>query len=204
LATGRKLQGATRCSAADQQARTPRQRAATCVGELRHTLASEIFAPYETFPLESVAAAANLCAATSIMAARIRARPLLEPLCLRHRRRHFRALNAAASVRRRRLVDRRGVPGALRCLPREALWRSSRARNLRAHCNGHANTLPSILDTEGDIFGGFTRAEWELPEPIGMGRGRIPVDPRRKRFFLTLKNPCNFPMRNLLKTGEKN
>jgi hypothetical protein len=78
------------------------------------------------------------------------------------------------------------------------------ARNLRAHCNGHANTLPPILDTEGDIFGGFTRAERELPEAIGTGRGPIPVDPRRKRFFLTLKNPCNLPMRNLLKTGEKN
>jgi hypothetical protein len=57
---------------------------------------------------------------------------------------------------------------------------------------------------DGDICGGFTRAEWELPEPIGMWREPIPVDPRRKSFFLTLKNPCNFPMRNLLKTGEKN
>jgi hypothetical protein len=66
------------------------------------------------------------------------------------------------------------------------------------------NTLPPILDTEGDIFGSFTRAELELPEPIGMGRGPIPVDPRRKRFLSTLKNPCNFPMRKLLKAGEKN
>jgi hypothetical protein len=46
--------------------------------------------------------------------------------------------------------------------------------------------------------------EWELPEPIGMGRWPIPVDPKRKRFLLSLKNPCNFPKRKLLKAGEKN
>jgi hypothetical protein len=118
-------------------------------------------------------------------------------LCLRHRRRHFRVLNAVASARRRRLVDHRGLPGSLRCLPREALWRSSRARNLHAHCNGHANTLPPILDTEGDIFRGFTRVEWELPEPIGMGRGPIPVDPRRKCFLLTRARICSRPERRI-------
>jgi hypothetical protein len=39
---------------------------------------------------------------------------------------------------------------------------------------------------------------------IGMGREPIRVDPRRKRFLFTLKNPCSFPMSNLLTAREKN
>jgi hypothetical protein len=45
--------------------------------------------------------------------------------------------------------------------------------------------------------------EFELPEPIGVARAD-PADPRRKRFFFTLKNPDNFLVRKLLKAAAKN
>jgi hypothetical protein len=79
-----------------------------------------------------------------------------------------------------------------------------RRRDCHARCNGHANTLPPILDTEWDIFGGLHAGGAGVARADRKGRGRIPVDPRRKRFLLTLKNLCNFPMKKLLKTGEKN
>jgi hypothetical protein len=45
------------------------------------------------------------------------------------------------------------------------LWRGSRdgflAQNFHDRCDGHANTLTFIEDTEGNIFGGFTPVEWE-------------------------------------------
>jgi hypothetical protein len=45
------------------------------------------------------------------------------------------------------------------------LWRGSRdgftASEFHRRCDGHANTLIVILDTDGNIFGGFTPAEWE-------------------------------------------
>jgi hypothetical protein len=45
------------------------------------------------------------------------------------------------------------------------LWRGSRdgflAKEFHGRCDGHANTLLLILDTQGNIFGGFTPVEWE-------------------------------------------
>jgi hypothetical protein len=45
------------------------------------------------------------------------------------------------------------------------LWRGSRdgfnATDFHSRCDGHANTLTLILDTDGNIFGGFTPVEWE-------------------------------------------
>jgi hypothetical protein len=45
------------------------------------------------------------------------------------------------------------------------LWRGSRDRcyasDFHRHCDGHANTLTVMLDTKGNIFGGFTPVEWE-------------------------------------------
>jgi hypothetical protein len=64
--------------------------------------------------------------------------------------------------------------------------------------------LTPILDTEENIFEGFTPVKWELPTRIGMGRKPIPVDPRRKRSLFTLKTPRNFPTSKLIKAGEKN
>jgi hypothetical protein len=45
------------------------------------------------------------------------------------------------------------------------LWRGSRegfgAGDFHGRCNGHANTLKLILDTGGNVFGGFTPMQWE-------------------------------------------
>jgi hypothetical protein len=45
------------------------------------------------------------------------------------------------------------------------LWRGSRdgfgVGDFHKRCDGHANTLIVILDTDGNIFGGFTPVEWE-------------------------------------------
>jgi hypothetical protein len=47
----------------------------------------------------------------------------------------------------------------------EVLWRGSRdgfgAKEFHERCDGHANTLTVILDTKGNIFGGFTPLEWD-------------------------------------------
>jgi hypothetical protein len=52
-----------------------------------------------------------------------------------------------------------------------AEFRGRRRRDCHARCNGHANTLPPILDTEWDILRGFTRVDRESAEPIGKGAG---------------------------------
>jgi hypothetical protein len=45
------------------------------------------------------------------------------------------------------------------------LWRGVRdgfgARDFDSRCDGHPNTVTVILDTDGNIFGGFTPIEWE-------------------------------------------
>jgi hypothetical protein len=45
------------------------------------------------------------------------------------------------------------------------LWRGSRAgfraRDFHGRCDGHANTLTLILDTGGNVFGGFAPLQWE-------------------------------------------
>jgi hypothetical protein len=45
------------------------------------------------------------------------------------------------------------------------LWRGSRdgfrAKEFHCRCDGHANTLTLIKDTEGNTFGDFTPVEWE-------------------------------------------
>jgi hypothetical protein len=49
------------------------------------------------------------------------------------------------------------------------LWRGSRdgfgAKEFHRLCDGRANTLSVILDTEGTIFGGFAPVEWESRKP---------------------------------------
>jgi hypothetical protein len=48
------------------------------------------------------------------------------------------------------------------------LWRGGRdgfsARDFHNHCDGHANTLTLIKDTNGNIFGGFTPADRPIAE----------------------------------------
>jgi hypothetical protein len=45
------------------------------------------------------------------------------------------------------------------------LWRGTRdgfrASQFHGRCDGHTNTLTVILDTNWNIFGGFTPVEWE-------------------------------------------
>jgi hypothetical protein len=77
------------------------------------------------------------------------------------------------------------------------LWRGSRdgfgAGDFHGRCDGHANTLTVILDTDDNIFGGFTPVRWE-------SRTRPPynkADPSVKSFLFTLANPESFPRRDL-------
>jgi hypothetical protein len=81
------------------------------------------------------------------------------------------------------------------------LWRGSRdgfkAKEFHRRCDGHANTLTVILDTNGNIFGGFTPVEWE-------SHGSYTADPSQKSFLFTWKNPHNCPARRFaLKAKEK-
>jgi hypothetical protein len=56
-------------------------------------------------------------------------------------------------------------------------------------CNDHTNTLTVILDTNGNIFGGFTPTKWES----GYEHGN--PDFTLKSFLFTLKNPHNIAPR---------
>jgi hypothetical protein len=73
------------------------------------------------------------------------------------------------------------------------LWRGSRdgfeAKEFHGRCDGHANTLTVILDTKGNIFGGFTpvkseSGDWYWKEDLSL-----------RSFVFTLKNPHNLPAR---------
>jgi hypothetical protein len=82
------------------------------------------------------------------------------------------------------------------------LWRGSRdgfgARDFHVRCDGHANTLTVILDTAGNVFGGFTPVAWE-------SSSGFKADDSLKSFVFTLKNPHNIPARRFaLKVAGKN
>jgi hypothetical protein len=82
------------------------------------------------------------------------------------------------------------------------LWRGSRdgfrARDFHCRCDGHPNTLTVILDTHGNIFGGFTPVEWKSTS----GKNAR-ADPSLKSFVFTLKNPHNVPTRRFALKAEK-
>jgi hypothetical protein len=84
----------------------------------------------------------------------------------------------------------------------EILWRGSRdgfrAREFHRRCDGHANTLTVILDTEGNVFGGFTPVKWESSE-----FGKDKADDSLKSFLFTLTNPHNIPARIFALRAEK-
>jgi hypothetical protein len=86
------------------------------------------------------------------------------------------------------------------------LWRGSRdgfaAREFHNRCDGYANTLAVILDTDGNIFGGFTPVKWESREFKGDGSNLNKADPSLKSFIFTLKNPHNFPARRFALKAE--
>jgi hypothetical protein len=82
------------------------------------------------------------------------------------------------------------------------LWRGGRdgfgAHDFHRRCDGHANTVTVILDTDGNIFGGFTPVEWEYHKGDK-------VDESLRSFLFTLRNPHNFSAwRFALKAEKKN
>jgi hypothetical protein len=83
------------------------------------------------------------------------------------------------------------------------LWRGSSdgftAQEFHRRCDGHSNTVTVILDTKGNIFGGFTPVEWES------GEWHSKADDSQKSFLFILKNPHNIPaMRFVLRAKKKN
>jgi hypothetical protein len=80
------------------------------------------------------------------------------------------------------------------------LWRGSRdgfrARDFHGRCDRRANTLTLILDTRGNVFGGFTPLEWE-------SEWKLKCDDSLKSFLFTLKNPHNIPARKFALMAEK-
>jgi hypothetical protein len=83
------------------------------------------------------------------------------------------------------------------------LWRGGRdgfgAADFHGRCDGHGNTLSVILDTNGNVFGGFTPVEWESPKP-----GCSKADDSLRSFLFTLRNSHNIPARRFaLKAEEK-
>jgi hypothetical protein len=90
------------------------------------------------------------------------------------------------------------------------LWRGSRdgfkAKQFHRRCDGHPNTLTVLLDTDGNIFGGFTPVDWESRTPKSPDdlSNCFKADRNLKSFIFTLKNPHSFPPRRfMLKEGKK-
>jgi hypothetical protein len=83
------------------------------------------------------------------------------------------------------------------------LWRGSRdgfgARDFHSRCDWHPSTLTVILDTKGNIFGGFTPTYW-APSPWP---GEFKADLSLKSFLFTLRNPHNFPPSRFALKAEK-
>jgi hypothetical protein len=85
------------------------------------------------------------------------------------------------------------------------LWRGTRdgfrLREFHYRCDEHPNTLVVVMDLNGNVFGGFTRCEWEppvvsddwFPQYDGDDHGWIFQKADPMNFLFTLKNPHNFP-----------
>jgi hypothetical protein len=83
----------------------------------------------------------------------------------------------------------------------EILWLGSRdgfkAEEFHRRCDGHANTGTVILDTKGNIFGGFTPLKWHF-------RNETSCDDSLRTFLFTLRNPRKLPPRKFdLKESRK-
>jgi hypothetical protein len=68
------------------------------------------------------------------------------------------------------------------------LWRGSRdgftAQEFHLRCDGRANTLTLIADTDGNVFGGFTPVEWESGNNLPVNKGNDSL----RSFRFTLRN----------------
>jgi hypothetical protein len=80
------------------------------------------------------------------------------------------------------------------------LWQGSRddflAREFHRRCDGRANSLTLIADTDGNVFGGFTPVKWESGYEY---KG----DDNLRSFLFTLRNPHGVPPRKFALTAEK-
>jgi hypothetical protein len=84
------------------------------------------------------------------------------------------------------------------------LWQGScdgsKAADFHARCDGHANPLTVILDTTGNVFGGFTPVVSESSNDFPDTKAHDNL----RSFLFTLKNPRNIsPMRFAPKAGER-
>jgi hypothetical protein len=82
------------------------------------------------------------------------------------------------------------------------LWRGSRdgfkVKEFHRRCDRHGNTLTVILDTNGNVFGGFTPLEWESRVwngKSGKDDNCIKTDGSCQSFVFTLKNPHDISAR---------
>jgi hypothetical protein len=86
-------------------------------------------------------------------------------------------------------------------------WRGSRdgfdAGAFHSRCNGVANTLTIILDTDGNVFGGFTPVSWESRHPANGGGNCYIADHTVSSFIFTLRNPHKVPARKFRLRPEK-
>jgi hypothetical protein len=73
------------------------------------------------------------------------------------------------------------------------LWRGSRdgfsATEFHRRCDSRANILTLILDTDGNVFGGFTPVKWEPRMVAELSDNCLKGDDSLRRFLLALKNP---------------
>jgi hypothetical protein len=80
------------------------------------------------------------------------------------------------------------------------LWRGSRdgftANEFHLRCDGRANTVTLIADTDGNVFGGFTPVEWESAP------GTLKCDNSLGSFLFTLRNPHGVPPRKFALKAE--
>jgi hypothetical protein len=85
------------------------------------------------------------------------------------------------------------------------LWRGSRdgltAQEFHLRCDGRANTLTLIADTDGNVFGGFTPVKWESSAP-GEKNGHDKGDNSGRSFLFTLRNPHGVPPRKFALKAE--
>jgi hypothetical protein len=83
------------------------------------------------------------------------------------------------------------------------LWRVScdgfTTREFHRRCDGHANTLTIILDTDGNVFGDFTPVKWELRTGYPWSKG----DDSLQSFLFTLRNPYGVPPRKFALNKER-
>jgi hypothetical protein len=94
------------------------------------------------------------------------------------------------------------------------LWRGTRhgfgCADFHSRCDDHANTMTVILDTHGNVFGGFTPVEWESSSLLKedddeqLHGDYWKADDSLRSFLFTLENPHNIPARRFaLKAQEK-